>query len=112
MGSWNYDACCAVSGNDCKTYSGYCYDMNSSSDFIFGLSPGAPQRFGPKPGGAGVYQNVKAREWPAWGYGDADLTMGYGGGALGANGYCDQGTPNEVCGGNRNWGPAQSEVWY
>ena len=45
-GSWSYDACCAVPGNDChRDDGGYCYDRASSSDWLFGLWPGAPQRF-------------------------------------------------------------------
>jgi len=52
-------------------------------------------------------------EEDAWG-GD-DLDMGYDG-PLGGIGYCHQGTtyagsPNEICGGEMNWGATQLEVW-
>ena len=38
-------------------------------------------------------------------------------GALGADGYCDQGAtyagaPNAACGGHLNWGATEMEVWY
>ena len=52
----------------------YCVDHTSSSDWLFGLWPGPPQRF--EPTGADIeYQYVNADEWPAWG-GHGDLYVG------------------------------------
>ena len=117
-GSWSVDACCAVHGNDCHRdntdYRGpYCTDHTSSSDWLFGLWPGPPQRF--EPTGTGTtYQGVVAEWWPVWGN---DLRIGSTSGAPGWRGECDQGgtyrgTDGEVCGGNRNWGATDVEVWY
>ena len=113
-------ACCAVSGNDCSTPSDpySCVDRSASSNFLFRLQPGEPERFLPK-GGTGDhatrYQEVAPDSWPVWGVGDLD--MGYNNGSPGHNGYCDQGTtyagsPNEACGGNGNWAPTDVEVWF
>ena len=64
-GSWSVDACCAVHGNDCTTYSGMCDDRASSSDWLFGLWPGPPQRF--EPTGTDInYQQTRAGWWPSW----------------------------------------------
>ena len=120
-GSWSADACCAVDGNDCHrgTCTGgadCCYDRASSSDWLFGLWPGPPQRF--EPTGADTnYQHVVADWWPMWGSGGADLRIGGISGAPGGNGVCDQGhtyrgTLNEICGGDHNWGATDVEVWY
>ena len=73
--SWSVDACCAKpgNGNDCTI----CIDHTSSSDWLFGLWPGPPQRFEPngfardKPD----YQFVSAGQWPEWGL-NADLRIG------------------------------------
>ena len=66
-GSWSVDACCAVPGNDCgtdPTYGSYCVDRASSSDWLFGLWPGPPQRFEP----TGTNTNYRTvRFWPKWG---------------------------------------------
>ena len=117
-GSWSLDACCAVPGNDCQRGQGYCYDHASSSDWLFGLWPGPPQRF--EPTGTDTYdtpyQLVVAGWWPAWGNGDLDI--GWDSGAPGGSGgFCDQGGtyrgPNgEICGGYGNWGATDVEVWY
>ena len=121
-GSWSVDACCAVHGNDChrdrsKSEGGpYCLDHASSSDWLFGLWPGPPQRFEPT-GTDTDYQTVYAGWWPVWGnYGD--LVIGDESGApAGADGFCIQGvtyrgTNGEICGGYRNWGATDVEVWY
>eukprot|EP01046_Picozoa_sp_COSAG06_P070869 COSAG06_NODE_20012_length_813_cov_0.882353_1_plen_194_part_10 len=118
--SWGLAACCIVSGNEPLTINepfDRCYDHTSSSDFIFGLSPGAPQRFAPIPGGIGNYQVVSASRWPVW---DNALSMGSSV-APGGSGRCDSqgrtyaGSPNQVCGDNgyvyRSWGATELEVW-
>ena len=72
------DACCAVPGNDCGAFpSGqpYCQDRASSSDWLFGLWPGPPQRFEPT-GTDTHYQYVKADHWPKWGSGGGGQTNG------------------------------------
>ena len=106
-GSWSVDACCAVHGNTCyrddhfsdgtpyfNPCSGqgcdHCYDYASSSDWLFGLWPGPPQRFEPT-GTDTNYQHVDA-DWPNWGYAGADLAIGGHSGAPGGSaGYCHQG---------------------
>ena len=125
-GSWSMDACCAVHGNECHRdhIPPYCYDRTSSSDWLFGLWPGPPQRFEPT-GTRTDYQRVRADMWPAWGRlptlhsnGVGDLTIGDTSGAPGgSDGYCDQGgtycgTEGEICGGDRNGGATDVEVWY
>ena len=127
-GSWSVDACCAVPGNWCSrdgnSCSGkgcdYCADNASSSDWLFGLWPGPPQRFEPT-GTDTSYQNVEADIWPHWGRG-GDLAIGDTSHAPGGeHGACDQGytyrgTSGEICGGSwtgwRNWGATDVEVWY
>ena len=111
-GSWSLDACCAVHGNDC--YSTSCTDRASSSAWLFGLWPGPPQRFEPTDTDTD-YQNVAPQWWPQWG--NDDLRIGYNGVPGGEVGYCDQGgtyrgTEGEICGGDRNWGATDVEVWY
>ena len=104
--------------NDCGSY---CIDHTAASDFLFRPQPGEPQRFLPT-GTGGVatwYHVVGPGDWPTWG--DGDLRMGFTngppGGPPGASGYCDQGatyagSPNETCGGYRNWGRTDLEAWY
>ena len=115
-GSWSVDACCAVHGNECNRDSNppYCVDRASSSDWLFGLGPGPPQRFEPT-GTDTTYQTVYADQWPQWGKHD-DLWIGYSG-APGVAGRCNQGgtyrgTDTEICGGTANWGATAVEVWY
>ena len=111
------DACCAVHGNECHGFGSgrYCIDRASSSDWLFGLWPGPPQRFEPT-GTDTTYQLVGADQWPKWGRGD--LAIGDSSGAPGgAGGFCDQGytyrgTRGEICGGHGNWGATDVEVWY
>ena len=114
-GSWSLDACCAVHGNECDRDNHYCEDHTSSSDWLFGLWPGPPQRFEPT-GTDTDYQRVRADDWPAWGYG-GDLDIGFSGAPGGSGGYCHQGTTyrgtdGEICGGDGNWGATDVEVWY
>ena len=116
-GSWSFDACCAVHGNFCNRdyHPPYCYDQTSSSDWLFGLWPGPPQRFEPVCCGTS-YQYVNTDGWPIWGSG-IDLEIGYTGAPGGSNGQCNQGgtyrgTDGEICGGNGNWGATDVEVWY
>eukprot|EP01046_Picozoa_sp_COSAG06_P019242 COSAG06_NODE_1364_length_9696_cov_14.104929_22_plen_167_part_00 len=119
-GSWSKERCCAVQGNDC--YSSFCYDYTSSSDYLYRLSPGEPERYETIPhGGHAGYQLVYPTSWPIFGAGD-DLMIG-GNGPPGVylpgvtNGFCDQGvtyrgSPNAACGGNSNWGHTDLEVWF
>ena len=76
-----------MTGNHCdrdKYGSAYeCVDRASSSDWLFGLWPGPPQRFEPT-GTDTPYQYVRADGWPWWG-GNADLIIG-GSGAPGGSG--------------------------
>ena len=119
-GSWSFDACCAVHGNDCihddPTYGDVCDDRTSSSDWLFGLWPGPPQRFEPT-GADTLYQSAHPDWWPSWGYG-GDLRIGGDSGAPGgSDGSCHQGstyrgTDGEICGGSNNWGATDVEVWY
>ena len=114
-GSWSVDACCAVPGNECHRDLGQCVDRTSSSDWLFGLWPGPPQRFEPT-GTDTNYQAVFADDWPMCGSGAIEI--GNDGGAPGGSGgYCQQGntyrgTDGEICGGDWNWGPTAVEVWY
>ena len=111
------DACCAVPGNDC--HSDYCIDRASSSDWLFGLWPGPPQRFEPT-GTDTYYQAVRADYWPVWGnFADSDLRIGFTGAPGGSSdpvgchqGHTYRGTTNEICGGDSNWGATDVEVWY
>ena len=118
-GSWSLDACCAVTGNECHRDSNppYCVDRASSSDWLFGLGPGPPQRFEPT-GTDTAYQQVRADRWPRWGSG-TDLFIGGSSGAPGGSGgECHyqgatyRGTDGEICGGDNNWGATDVEVWY
>eukprot|EP01046_Picozoa_sp_COSAG06_P010363 COSAG06_NODE_564_length_14246_cov_9.566693_15_plen_154_part_00 len=126
--SWNINSCCAVDANDCygngsgpfpgpcNDENCYCYDHTASSDFIFRLRPGEPERF--LPTGTGMYatnyQYVSPSRWPAWG--GNDLGMGFNG-PPGDGSYCYQGvtyagSPNDACGRDSNWGPTDLEVWF
>ena len=110
-------------GNSCGRKPGHkrCLDKTSSSDWLFGLWPGPPQRFEPT-GTRTHYQDVHAERWPRWGVcGDLsliDLAIGNSGGAPGGSyGFCQQGdtyrgTGGEICGGDTNWGATAVEVWY
>ena len=107
-GSWSVDACCAVHGNECHREDNppNCWDHASSSDWLFGLWPGPPQRFEPT-GTDTDYRYVYVDGWPDWG----------GGGDLDIGGGCSQGrtyrgTTGEICGGDSNWGATDVEVWY
>ena len=120
-GSWSLDACCAVHGNDChrNDYPPRCYDRTSSSDWLFGLWPGPPQRFDPS-GADTDYQTTNLDYWPMWGGAklkNLSLAIGYKGTIGGGQGRCRQGTAyrgtdGEICGGTDNWGAADVEVWY
>ena len=90
-GSWSVDACCAVHGNGChrpcdsKVVGDCCTDHASSSDWLFGLWPGPPQRFEPT-GADTSYQRVVPDAWPLWGR-SADLRIGTSGAPGGESGY-------------------------
>ena len=100
-GSWSVDACCAVHGNDCHRdntdYRGpYCTDHTSSSDWLFGLWPGPPQRFEPT-GTDTYYQTPGADIWPSWGINGLNIGTFYGnpsGVPGGSHGRCHS-TPRE-----------------
>jgi len=118
-GSWSVDDCCAVHGNDCynedDTIDGspcsgsgcdWCFDRASSSDWLFGLWPGPPQRFQPT-GTHTAYQRVVADYWPQWGSNyDLDIDGGC------SQGGTYRGRDGEICGGDGNWGATDVEVWY
>ena len=125
-GSWDYDQCCSKKGN--RLLDQECIDQTSSGDFIFGLSPDQPERFGPK-GGTKLYQTLDATgPWPWWGTvmssGPGDITKGdlnLGAQSLGRGGACDQGNAytgsgHQICGGDDSrgsaWGETDIEVWF
>ena len=126
LGSWSVALCCAVGGeNTCGSSSdpncgpNCCIDSTSEGNWLFGLEPGPPAKFGPT-GTYGDYQRVYAGYWQKWGFlgdlwiGDLDWQPD---GALGVRGSCDQGgdydgMPNQICGGDDNWGETNMEVWY
>ena len=108
------ERCCAIQGNDCA--SDWCIDQTSSSDYLYRLSPGDPERYEPIPGGDTQYQYAAPNSWPVFG-GGVDLSIGHNDGPPGYYGYCDQGTtyrgsPNAACGGHGNWGQTDLEVWF
>ena len=110
------DACCAVPANGCHRDPPYCHDRASSSDWLFGLWPGPPQRF-ETTGTITNYQYVTAVGWPSWGRDDLSintLTSGAPGGVGGAcfQGRAYRGADSEICGGNTDWGATDVEVWY
>ena len=131
------DECCAVPGNDCSDSNGHsddwdtcsgtgcdvCIDQTTaSSDWLFGLGPGPPQRFQPNGDDTDwvdAYQTVWADDWPFWGNGDLDI--GDGRHPVGQYGTCmpwgegpsTYGVPvGGICGGDGNWGATDVEVWY
>ena len=116
-GSWSKERCCAVQGNECGcSRCSYCVDRTASSDYLYRLSPGEPERYEPIPGGDAKYQDAAPTYWPTFGYG-IDLFIGYDNGPPGTSGSCDQGTTyrgsrNAACGGYGNWGHTDLEVWF
>ena len=107
-------------------------DRASSSDWLFGLWPGPPQRFEPLGTEySNQYQCVGADAWPSWGHNDLSIGASwhepggtYGFCAPGGTGiqnqdgkFCAQdvtyrGTDGEICGGDGSWGKTDAEVWY
>ena len=73
-GSWSFDGCCAAHGNTCDKQNNRCIDHASSSDWLFGLWPGPPQRFEPT-GYDDAYQHVRADYWPDFGGKDSVLEL-------------------------------------
>ena len=124
-GSWSKERCCAVQANYCDSHD-WCYGETASSDYLYRLSPGEPERYEPIPGGDTRYQYAHPIGWPTFGSG-YDLRIGYNG-PPGTNGYCDQGgtyrgSPNAACGGGWDgngkpceglgcWGHTDLEVWF
>ena len=111
-GSWSKERCCAVQGNDCGNT--YCVDHTSSSDYLYRLSPGEPERYETIPGGITSYQYANPISWPTFGY---DLNIGSYGPPGDTTGSCDQGTTyrgshDAACGGDGNWGQTDLEVWF
>jgi hypothetical protein len=110
-GSWSKERCCAVQGNECPDV---CADHTSSSDYLYRLSPGEPERYEltwPPPR---AYQIADPHYWPTFGLtgGGFDLLIGIEGYPLGAIGSCR--VPKylpTVCGGSTNWGHTDLEVW-
>lgn len=113
-GSWSKERCCAVQANECRSYD--CYDHTASSDYLYRLSPGEPERYETIPSTWETeYQYAKPSYWPRFGGGDGDLAIGWGG-PPGTYGYCNQGGtyrghPSAACGGYDNWGHTDLEVW-
>ena len=113
-------------GNGGRTFGGYAehswnavsgHDETATGDFLFQLAPAAAKY----PPMTRNYQYDDPVRWPVWGDGGC-LAMGYGGEALGANGFCCPGSscngsgcpglPDDFCGGDGNWGETELEVWY
>eukprot|EP01049_Picozoa_sp_SAG25_P021499 SAG25_NODE_8010_length_446_cov_0.495677_1_plen_90_part_01 len=69
-GSWSKERCCAVQGNTCQSTT--CDDHTSSSDYLYRLSPGEPERYETIPGGYTEYQDAGPTYWP-WFGGNGDL---------------------------------------
>ena len=115
-GSWSKERCCAVKWNTCA--SSNCDDETSSSDYLYRLSPGEPERYEPIPGGDTTYQYAKPVYWPAFGTGGGDLAIGNNNGPPGGTRACCQqgstyrGSPNAACGGYGNWGHTDLEAWF
>jgi hypothetical protein len=110
-GSWSKQRCCAVRGNYCADYTA-CTDRTSSSDYLYRLSPGDPERYAPIPGGNADYQYVSPTSCTNFG----DLRIGYDG-PPGTHGLCNQGhtyrgSTNAACGGDGNWDHTDLEVWF
>ena len=113
-GSWSVDTCAKKPGNNGN--GGWCTDHSASSDWLFGLWPGPPQRFEPT-GHDTAYQTVEPDRWPCWGPDVLTINSYDSGAPGGSHGHCDQGityrgTDGEICGGNYNWGATDVEVWY
>jgi hypothetical protein len=118
--SWSKERCCEVAENTCDP--NQCFDFTASSDYLYRLSPGDPERYEPidRPTNyqSFVYQMAGPTRWPSFGQGE--LTIGNSG-PPGNRGYCDQGTTysgstsryhyNAACGGTRNWDHTDLEVW-
>ena len=114
-GSWSKERCCAVQGNTCGSTA--CDDHTSSSDYLYRLSPGEPERYETIPGGDAGYQQASPTYWPAFGSGADELRIGYDGPPGGTHGCCDQGytyrgSHDAACGGDSNWGHTDLEVWF
>ena len=110
--SWSTDRCCEVEGNTC--YGTSCIDRTASSDYLYRLSPGDPERYEPT-GSDTKYQYASPTFWPTFGSG-YDLWIGANG-PPGTDGCCTQGatyrgSPNAACGGQYNWGHTDLEVWF
>eukprot|EP01043_Picozoa_sp_COSAG02_P014153 COSAG02_NODE_578_length_20075_cov_93.607930_10_plen_879_part_00 len=136
--SWSKDTCCEDSANYCG--SSYCVYPGAAAGaaFIFNLDPAAA-KFGPiDPGGTiGLmgpsgwdpidasqpvytgetdYQQASSERWPE--FGAHDLSFGFNDLPLSSNeaAMCQQGavytgSPNQICGGQYNWGETQLVVW-
>ena len=120
----SYDVTVTVARNSLGyTFGGYAavswsldaFDSTGASNFIFALDPGTATRFGPT-GFDTSYQDAGPTDWPMWGRNGGDLNMG-GNGPPGYQGHgrfqgtTYAGTPNEICGGDGNWGQTDLEVW-
>eukprot|EP01052_Picozoa_sp_SAG31_P029471 SAG31_NODE_2932_length_4897_cov_9.890163_1_plen_1249_part_00 len=124
--SWSSDACCLDGANQC--YPTSCVDQTAAANFIFGLAPGAPERFDYSGTAIGIhrYQQANPAYWPTWGQ-SGDLWIGRDG-APGAMGFCTQGgtyagAPDQICGGGYDiggggpctglgcWGETRLVVW-
>ena len=79
-----------------------CIDKTASSDYVYRLSPGEPERYAPT-GSNRNYQSANPAWWPTFGA----LNTGSSNGPPGSRVSCSQ----EVCGGDSNWGHTDLEVW-
>ena len=105
--SWSKERCCETNIYSCGSD---CTDRTASSDYLYRLSPGDPERYEPT-GDDTYYQSASPTYWPIFGA----LAIGFNG-PPGTNGYCSQGTTsrgsnNEACGGTGNWDHTDLEVW-
>ena len=113
------DECCNDRRNECQPNNmPLCWDRTASSNYIYRLSPGDPERYEPT-GGNANYQ-MASPYWPSFGstgsgvFWQGDLEFGGLGSEEGGN--CDhqgttyRGSPNAACG-NNHWGHTDLEVW-
>jgi hypothetical protein len=108
--------CCAGQRNTCGIT--ICIDRTASSDYLYRLSPGEPERYEPT-GHDTEYQRIDPTRWPEFGTqaaSNGDLRIGASNGPPGPDGLCSQGytyrgSNNEACGGDGNWRHTDLEVW-
>ena len=112
-GSRSLDKCCENQRNECQKPFPWCFDRTSSSDYLYRLGPGEPERYVPT--GRDNYFQTSSMYWPAFGSNGGDELSIFGGGTV-PESKCNQGStydgiPNAACGGDNNWGRTDLEVW-